>query len=377
MTKRTRAPEGEGPVISVIMAVYNGAPYVRHAIDSVLQQDCSNLEFVIVDDFSTDSTPSIIREYNDPRIVYRRNATNMGQTASLNVALTLARGPLIGRIDADDTHCIGKLRRQVEFMDAHPDVAVCGTWAVRVDGGGKTIGWYSPPVKPLDVKFRLLRDVPVCHVSVVMRRRAILQVGGYSERYKFAADYALWSAIVKAGWNITNIPERLTHFRESPITFGATQKLGQGAEECAQIISENARYLSETDLTIERARHIALLYFPEARLSATAICKAYLDLKSMAARIYGRLPMTVCVDLASILFWSLLKRSVSLTDRSSVRAVVGDLRIVTRDFLRHPDVVLVALAASVFVVFGEKNASRMKTVMSRMLTRLLSPTGTG
>ena len=75
------------PLVSVIMAVHNGAADVGRSIPSVLSQDFQDFEFVIVDDASSDATPELINGYDDPRIVYRRNETNLGQTASLNLAI--------------------------------------------------------------------------------------------------------------------------------------------------------------------------------------------------------------------------------------------------------------------------------------------------
>ncbi|MGC8880316.1 MAG: glycosyltransferase family 2 protein, partial [Anaerolineae bacterium] len=90
------------PAISVIMAVYNGARYLREAVDSILNQTFTDFEFIIVDDGSTDETPAVLDEYNDPRIVRLRNAHNLGLTKSLNRGLHVARGRYIARQDADD-----------------------------------------------------------------------------------------------------------------------------------------------------------------------------------------------------------------------------------------------------------------------------------
>ena len=80
------------PRVSVLMSVYNGARYLRDAVDSILGQTFTDFEFIIVDDGSTDETPAILNSYTDPRIVRLRNETNIGLTRSLNKGLVVARG---------------------------------------------------------------------------------------------------------------------------------------------------------------------------------------------------------------------------------------------------------------------------------------------
>ena len=80
------------PRVSVAMSVYNGAAYLREAIESILAQTFLDFEFIIVDDASTDETLAILRTYDDPRIILLRNEHNMGLATSLNRAIDAARG---------------------------------------------------------------------------------------------------------------------------------------------------------------------------------------------------------------------------------------------------------------------------------------------
>jgi len=82
------------PKVSVVMAVYNGEKYLRHAIDSLLAQTFTDFEFIIVDDGSTDATSQIIQGYDDERIRFIQNEENIGLTRSLNKGLALAGGEL-------------------------------------------------------------------------------------------------------------------------------------------------------------------------------------------------------------------------------------------------------------------------------------------
>src|SRR5690349_10671348 len=119
------------PAVTVLMPVYNGEPFLREAIDSILQQTWADFEFLIVNDGSTDHTRDIIDSYDDARIRVLDQAQNTGLAKSLNAGLRAARAPLVARQDADDRSHPERLAAQVEFMRAHPEVALAGT-QVRV-----------------------------------------------------------------------------------------------------------------------------------------------------------------------------------------------------------------------------------------------------
>ena len=348
------------PRVSVIMAVYNGGRYLREAIDSVVSQDSRDFEFVIVDDCSTDDTPAIVASYGDPRIVCIRNEQNAGQTPSLNRALRAARGEYVARIDADDAYRPGKLAKQVAYLDAHPDVAVCGTAAVKFDGEGRDFGVFTPPVRPEDVDFTIHYRVPVCHVSVMMRRDAVLACGGYDERYRYAADFALWSALLKRGHRIANLPERLMKYREFRESLGAVHKLGTAGTESAEIIASNASALAGVTLTAEESRDIALLFFPAAGLAPSAIARAYGNLRRLATITYGRVPWRVSAQLRAILFWSFLKRAMHQDPAMPRGQGRRELGAQLKRWLTRPGVLVAAAGAWVVSLAGERRVLRWK-----------------
>ena len=116
-------------LVSVIMPNYNTPEeYLRAAMESILSQTYSNFEFIIVDDGSTDDSPSIIKSYQDDRIIFIKNEKNLGITKSLNIALARATGEFVARMDADDISLPQRLERQVHYMREHTDVVVCGTY---------------------------------------------------------------------------------------------------------------------------------------------------------------------------------------------------------------------------------------------------------
>lgn len=199
------------PIVSVIMPVYNAEEYVGLAIESILNQDFRKFEFIIIDDGSTDNSLNIIKTYIDPRIVLVRNETNLKLVASLNKGLHIARGKYIARMDADDISLPARLGKQVEFMEEHPEVGVCGTW-VELFGGGEGRGCYSND--PGIAKGTLLFGCSVAHPSVMMSREILESGLSYSPSYPHAEDYALWVQIAKTH-QISNLAEVLLKYRIS------------------------------------------------------------------------------------------------------------------------------------------------------------------
>ncbi|MGH7304027.1 MAG: glycosyltransferase family 2 protein, partial [Candidatus Rokuibacteriota bacterium] len=102
--------------MSVVMAVFDGAPWVRAAVESLLSQTLADLEVVVVDDGSTDATPDVLAALDDPRLRVERRP-HQGLTRSLVRALELARAPLVGRLDADDLALPERLERQRRYLD--------------------------------------------------------------------------------------------------------------------------------------------------------------------------------------------------------------------------------------------------------------------
>lgn len=123
------------PKISVVMSVYNGERYLGEAVESIFNQTFSDFEFIIINDGSTDRTPEILTEIDDPRAKVI-NQPNRGLTASLNRAIRLAKGEYIARMDADDISEPTRLERQVEVLDRDPDVVLVACWYEVIDEKG-------------------------------------------------------------------------------------------------------------------------------------------------------------------------------------------------------------------------------------------------
>jgi len=202
--------------VSVFMSVYNGARFLPEAVDSVLAQTMSDFQFIVVDDGSTDSTPEILRKYQekDERIVVL-SQPNRGIPASLNRAIATAETELLAHLDADDRALPFWLEKQMEFLQQYPDNTVVCSYAYLIDAEGKRIGKSKNPV---DVKRGIAELNPelfldVIHSTVLMRKNRLLEVGAYREGQRYLEDRDLWGRLVTAGQSIRCNPEMLVEYR--------------------------------------------------------------------------------------------------------------------------------------------------------------------
>lgn len=220
------------PRVSVLMSVYNGARYLREAVDSILGQSFGDFEFIIVDDGSSDETPAILDSYADPRIVRLHNETNIGLTRSLNKGLAAARGEYVARQDADDISLPERLAKQVAYLDTHPQIALVGSAYREVYEDGRPERPVSVPLAPVEIRQQLLYQHCFCHGAVLMRRAALAQVGGYDERFVVAQDRDLWLRLAD-NHQLANLTDEMYRLRMSSrsVTGKARARQRQAARQ--------------------------------------------------------------------------------------------------------------------------------------------------
>lgn len=196
------------PTVSVVMPVYNGARFLRQAIESVLGQTFSDLEFLIVDDGSTDDTRGIVQSYRDKRIRLLVNDRNLGITESLNKGITAASGKFVGRMDADDVAREDRFEKQIEFLERNPTVALVGANCILIDGSGIEVGRENYPDSTRGIMRRIFIHNPFAHSSVTIRSDIIARCGMYDQRFLHNEDYDLWLRIA-SGHEVRNLEDFL------------------------------------------------------------------------------------------------------------------------------------------------------------------------
>jgi glycosyltransferase involved in cell wall biosynthesis len=225
------------PAISVLMPVWNGCrngtdAFLRMAIESILMQTYSDLEFVIVDDGSRDATPAIVESYRirDPRIKIVTLPENRGIVGALNAGLDNCEGRFVARQDADDMSTVTRLEIEKDFLDNRPETVMCGTGMYVINAEGKLL----MEINDRPCSYPVIREaLKTCcvfvHGSVMFRKSAVLDVGKYSDdpRFRHAEDYELWVRLAK-NHVVENIPERTLYYhREHQSKIGNVHKAQQ------------------------------------------------------------------------------------------------------------------------------------------------------
>ncbi|WP_081678689.1 glycosyltransferase family 2 protein [Desulfocurvibacter africanus] len=200
------------PLLSVVMPVYNSYYYLPEAINSILTQTFHKFEFIIINDASTDDSQKIIDEFAslDTRIKVVINKQNLGVAGSLNKGISLARSSLIVRMDSDDCSMPNRLHELFEFMNANPEVVVCGSFMTIYETGALC----TRPVENSYLHARLLFEVCFFHPTVIFRKPIIMEIaGGYSTDLA-VEDYDLWVRLAdNKDIKFANIPLSLLRYR--------------------------------------------------------------------------------------------------------------------------------------------------------------------
>ncbi len=182
---------------------------MEEALLSILNQSYTNIEILCIDDGSSDQTLDILNQYGsqDSRIRIEKNNWNRGLIYTLNMGLSLANGSLLARMDADDISSPDRIEKQVEFLEAHPDIALISSGYKAINRQGRVIGTFMPTTTTSDAcAFATLFITPIIH-PLMMGRTNILKSVGYSTK-DYALhneDYEMWSRMVRMGYKIANL----------------------------------------------------------------------------------------------------------------------------------------------------------------------------
>lgn len=180
------------PRVTVLVPVFNRPRYVKEALESVLPQECEGgFEVLVVDDGSTDETPDVVRAFGDPVRVIRQD--NAGPAVARNRGLREARGEFVALLDSDDVWLPGKLAAQVELLSARPEAVFLHSDVEEFFEDDPERRWKNRPlVLDGQVHRELLRRNHVHTMTVVLRREAVLAVGGFDAEYPPCEDWDLW-----------------------------------------------------------------------------------------------------------------------------------------------------------------------------------------
>lgn len=251
MTNKTKMP-----TVSVLMPVYNTQPeHLRAAIESILNQSFSDFEFLILND-SPENTElgDIVSAYNDKRIKYMVNKSNLGISASRNKLIDMAHGKYLAIFDHDDISYPHRLAQQVDILEKNPNIGVVGAWA-RWFGERNFIR--KNPELDTDIKIRLTDVCAIMHTTAMIRKSVMVDNNiKYEEQYSPAEDYRLWTRLMDVT-DFYNIQAVLVDYRcFSGNTSHVNRRKMQIAHESIKIQTCNKypAYRKEFERNIRRIR---------------------------------------------------------------------------------------------------------------------------
>ncbi|MDI1320600.1 MAG: glycosyltransferase [bacterium] len=206
------------PLVSISIIAFNQRSLISETIDSVLSQEYSRLQIVVADDGSTDGTENIILDYArrwPDKIVALTGGPNLGITGNSNRALGACKGKYIAFMGGDDLMLVGKIAKQVEYMEAHPECSICfHNVDVFNTEDGITLrrfnNWKTPRIGTMRT---VLRDKTYNCACATMCRSKDCPSGGFDEALSLSSDWKFWLETLACGGQMHFIPEVLGRYR--------------------------------------------------------------------------------------------------------------------------------------------------------------------
>jgi len=222
ISAKTELAAGGGPLLSVCVPVYNGARYLEESLNSLLDQDFTDCELVVVDDCSTDDSAAVIARYKDQGLRTYRNEQRLGLVGNWNHCLELARGRYVTLFHQDDVMQPHNLKLKVELLERYPNVGMVYS-DVRIIGadGLVQMDHWPIPMEPnsdivvsgKDFFVRLISGYNLaCCPSVVFRRECYVQLGPFDPRLSFTTDWEMWLRIA-LHFDVAYLKTPLVHYR--------------------------------------------------------------------------------------------------------------------------------------------------------------------
>lgn len=249
------------PLVTIVTPAYNQATFLRATIESVLAQTYPALEYIVIDDGSTDATLEVLSAYEGKfRFLSQENR---GQAATLNRGWALARGAIIGYLSADDLLMPEAVSTLVAALLRDDSVAAAYCDFDLIDYGGALIR----PVQTEEFERRRLVEDLVCQPGpgALFRRSAFIAVGGWNEQLRQIPDFEFWTRVAQKG-DLVRVPQRLAGCRVHEESASYRRLSAERSDEILKLVRSDAYPVDGRGL--RRATGAALLISAKRHLSA-------------------------------------------------------------------------------------------------------------
>ena len=198
-------------VVSIVIPVHNGEKYIKESIDSCLAQTYSNIEIIVVDDKSTDSTLEILKEYGEKIKVFPVEKQN-GLGNVINIGIRASKGKYIARMDADDIMYPDRIEKQVEYLENNPSCVAVGGQIDIINENSDITGHREYAQNDKDLKKNRFLFQPFAHPAVTLRKSTLEEIGLYPEDMWKVEDVKLFLILSTKG-EFANLPDTVLKYR--------------------------------------------------------------------------------------------------------------------------------------------------------------------
>ena len=251
------------PLVSIITPAYNRASYLDETIQSVLEQDYPRVEYVVLDDGSTDNTREVLKKYNE-QIIWETHP-NMGETRTVNKGFGMAHGDIVAVVNSDDPLLPGAVSTAVAFMQAHPDILVAYPDWNKISPSSEVTEHVQVP--EYDYLYMLKRHHCIVGPGAFIRRKAFDLTEMRDPELRYVADFEYWLRLGLYG-KFARIPKTLATFRVHPDSASVSQTSATMAKEHIRLMK---KFYSRPDLPTE-VRKLRAEAYCYAHLVATQMC---------------------------------------------------------------------------------------------------------
>ena len=210
-------------LVSVILPVYNAERYLEKSIRSVLDQTYYDIELLIIDDGSKDSSCSIIKNFKDKRIRFY-SRPHLGLISQLNFGIQAAEGNYIARMDADDIGDLNRLAVQTAYLKNNTNIQLVSTNYNYINENDRILSKKELPEYHDDIEYMMPILNSVCHADMVTYKSAVIDAGSYKEKFLFVEDQDLFLRMISHGIKMYNIQEVLYSYRLKKKGFSKTDR---------------------------------------------------------------------------------------------------------------------------------------------------------